>query len=292
MASIFLTGASGFVGVRLRHELERRGHRVAVLTRGPGEPTAVRGDLLSPETYEAALTRTDVVVHLAAATGKLPPAEYRRVNVEGTRALLLASQRGGNPRFIFVSTIAVGFPGHARYPYAESKREAEELVARSPLPYAIVRPTMVAGPGSPLFAGLARLAGLPVIPAFAGARAQVQPILVDDLACLMADLVDAGDTTSRTFEFGGPEILSLRDLLARLHRHQRRTSPRFVPIPVSVVIPILAALERVALRAVPVTVGQLATFRFDAIAKPNPLWEARRACLTGIEEMIACSLPA
>ena len=290
MASIFLTGASGFVGVRLRHELERRGHRVAGLTRGPVEPSLVRGDLLSPGTYEASLAGTDVVVHLAAATGKLPPAEYHRVNVEGTRALLLASQRGGNPRFILVSTIAARFPGRARYPYAESKREAEELVARSPLPHAIVRPTMVAGPGSPVLAGLARLAALPVIPAFAGARAHIQPILVDDLACLMADVVEAGDTGSRTFEFGGPEVLSLRDLLARVHRHLRRTPPRFLPIPVSVVIPILAALERVALGAVPLTVGQLATFRFDGIAEPNPFWEARRSRLTGIENMITLSL--
>jgi NADH dehydrogenase len=231
------------------------------------------------------------VIHLAAATGKLPPAEYHRVNVDGTRALLQASQREGRPRFVLVSTIAAGFPAKARYPYADSKREAEDLVAHSALPYAIVRPTMVAGPGSPVLAGLARLAALPVIPAFAGARAQVQPILVDDLSCLIADVVDAG-TDSGTFEFGGPEILSLRDLLGLLHRRLRHTPPRFVPVPVSVVIPVLAVLERLALRAVPVTVGQLATFRFDGTAKPNALWEARRARLTGIEEMVARSLPS
>jgi nucleoside-diphosphate-sugar epimerase len=291
MATVFLTGASGFVGVRLRAELERRGHRVTGLTRGPVDPALVRGDLLSPGTYQAALAGTDVVVHLAAATGKLPPAEYHRVNVDGTRALLQASQRDGRPRFVFVSSIAAGFPATARYPYADSKREAEELVAHSALPYAIVRPTMVAGPGSPVLAGLARLAALPVIPAFAGARAQVQPILVDDLACLIADVVESG-AGSATYEFGGPETLSLRDLLGLLHRRLRRSSPRFVPIPVTVVIPILAVLERLALRAVPVTVGQLATFRFDGTATPNPLWEARRARLTGIEEMVARSLPA
>jgi hypothetical protein len=114
---------------------------------------------------------------------------------------------------------------------------------------------------------------------------------VDDLACLIADLVESG-TESATFEFGGPEILSLRDLLGLLHRRLRDRPPRFVPVPVSMVIPILAVLERLALRAVPVTVGQLATFRFDGTAKPNPFWEARRARLTGIEEMVARSLPS
>ena len=178
MATVFLTGGSGFVGRRVASLLEARGHRVAqLIRRGPHE-----GDLLDDESHAQLMQGADVVVHLAAATGKVPPAEYARTNVEGTGSILRAANRAGVPRVLFISTIAVKFSDTSRYFYAESKAKAERLVASSGLRYTIVRPTMVGGAGSPVITGLARLAGLPLIPVFGGASCRVQPIARDDLA--------------------------------------------------------------------------------------------------------------
>jgi nucleoside-diphosphate-sugar epimerase len=94
--SIFLTGASGFLGGRLLARLVADGSgRVVCLCRKAAADSlsanvdCVRGDLVDRESYAAALTDCDTVVHLAAATGKQPPVEYWRVNRDGTEALVL-----------------------------------------------------------------------------------------------------------------------------------------------------------------------------------------------------------
>jgi nucleoside-diphosphate-sugar epimerase len=289
---VFLTGAAGFVGRHVAVALERRGHRVTGLDRAAGDEDSglVRADMLDPDRYRAALAPADVVVHLAATTGKAPPPVYARTNVDGTRALLEASAAAGVSRFLFFSTIAVTFADTRRYAYAQSKMAAERLVATSGLKHVIVRPTIVAGPGSPVMAGFAKLARLPVIPAFAGARARVQPILVDDLAQYVVDIVEEGRFAGEVLELGGPEIVTLRELLDRFHRRLRGRAARFVYVPLGPVLPVLAALERIALAAVPVTVGQLATFRFDGVIQPSAVWEARRPRLATLDAMIAASV--
>src|SRR5882672_471847 len=177
MTKVFLTGATGFLGRHVRRQLERgEGLAVAELSRARG------ADLLVPASYERELAGADIVLHLAAATGRAAPADHFRVNVEGTRILLEQSRRHGARRFVFVSSIAAKFPDIRRYPYARAKLEAEALVAGGGIEYSIIRPTIIAGPGAPVLAGLRRLAMLPIVPVFGTGRVRVQPIFVDDLA--------------------------------------------------------------------------------------------------------------
>lgn len=286
MATVFLTGGSGFVGRRVASLLDAGGHRVAQLVRRGRHES----DLLDDGSYVHLMPGADVVVHLAAATGKVQPAEYLRTNVEGTRSILEAANRVGVPRVLFISTIAVKFSETARYFYAESEAKAERLVVGSGLRYTIVRPTMVGGAGSPVITGLARLAGLPLIPAFGGATCRVQPIARDDLAQFLVDLVELDRHDGEMLELGGPETLTLRELLGRMHRRLRQRPPRFVNLPIGAVLRLLRLVERVAYHLSPLTVGQLATFRFDGVAEPNPLWLARRERLLDVDGMLAESL--
>lgn len=288
----FVTGIGGFVGRRVAARIAARGTpAVALIRSGPavdsGEAIrAVRADLLDPAGYEGALRGCDVVVHLAAATGRASPAEHHRVNVDGTRALLGACERAGVRRFVFVSSIAAGFPDTAGYPYARSKIAAEECVRTSGLDFTIVRPTMIFGPDSPVLVGLRRLAAAPVMPVFGGGRVLVQPIWVEDVAELVLAVADDAALRGDTIELGGPDRLPLIELLRRIRLRVRGRRGPVLKVPIGPMLPVLAVAERVAGRLLPFTIGQLATFRFDGTARDDGRLAFRIDRLTTLEEML------
>jgi uncharacterized protein YbjT (DUF2867 family) len=287
MARVFLTGGSGFLGRQVQSALVGRGHEVTALARnGDGGPGVVSGDLLTPSSYRDALTGADVVIHLAAVTGKARAADYARVNVDGTRMLLEATASAGVSRFLFCSSIATTFPDVSGYPYAESKRAAEALVQASGLSTTIVRPTIIAGAGSPVMAKLTTLARLPIVPLFGGGHNRVQPIAVADLAELVVDLVDNDQFAGEILEIGGRDVLTLRELVTRLRATANLSPGRTVNLPMSVLVPTLGLLERLVGPALPITVGQLATFRFDGVARPNMLVDARLDRLARLEDWL------
>lgn len=285
MTRVFLTGGTGFVGLRLRAGLQAVGGACSLSEL----PRTAGADLLRPQSYERELAGADTVVHLAAATGQASAAEHFRVNVEGTRALLEASRRHGVRRFVFVSSIAATFPDVRRYPYARAKLEAETAVAASGLDYTIVRPTIVGGRGSAVLAGLGRLASLPVVPIFGTGRVRVQPIFVDDLAACLAAVARDGAASRQVIELGGPDVITIERLLGEIRRVRAGRPMRAVRLPLPPVLLVLGVLERALGHRLPVTVGQLATFRFDGVAAPNPVFDRHRARMTGVSRMIELS---
>src|SRR5688572_11557728 len=189
-ATSFLTAATGVIGRRLLAALHPAPCREApCLTRASPPAAAPRdglritpvpGDLLDPRSFAHHLLGVDTVIHLAAATGNKSRAEFFRANSTASKRLLEAAEIAGVRRFLFVSTLAVNYTDSAGYHYAQSKRLAEDAVGASRVPHLIVRPGIVLGPRSPGFAGLAKLAALPVVPLFGPGTHLTQPIDVDD----------------------------------------------------------------------------------------------------------------
>jgi nucleoside-diphosphate-sugar epimerase len=121
----------------------------------------VAGDLAEPVTLVSAVADAapDGVLHLAAEiASQRNAAKVWTVNVEGTRALLTACRTLATPpRVVFTSTVVTGDAGGALLtedeplpvvtPYGRSKQEGERMLAESGLPYVIVRPSHVYGPG-------------------------------------------------------------------------------------------------------------------------------------------------
>ncbi|HEX5045193.1 MAG TPA: NAD-dependent epimerase/dehydratase family protein [Candidatus Polarisedimenticolaceae bacterium] len=285
--SLFLTGAGGFVGRHLLPRLRERGIEVTCLVRRPPGPDGVRsvvGDLTQPGPWEEALQEVDTVLHAAAATGAASREVHARVNGDGTAALVQRAAARGAGRFVFVSTVAVKFADTRRYPYARAKQRAEQAVREGGIPWVIVRPTMVFGPGAPVLVGLRRLARLPVVPLFGGGRARVQPVDVSDLAELLAAVVDDASLSREVLEAGGPDVVPLADLLSVLRRLEGKP-PRAVRLPAGPVASFLWTLERAGLR-LPVTAGQIATFVEDGVAEGTPWVPAQRILRTPLREML------
>jgi nucleoside-diphosphate-sugar epimerase len=294
---LFVTGATGFIGRRVLHRLGGRAaaiEEVRCLTRRPdrlppGLPdnpriAAVTGTVEEPRSYESALRGVDTVVHLAGLTGKAREADYFLVNTEGTRRLLEACHHAGAPQFLHVSSVAARFEHATAYHYAKSKAQAEQLVRQSALPYVIVRPTIVLGPGSPIGRLLTSLGSSPIVPLPGDGRCRVQPVFVDDLADCLVALMNR-EFANDEVEIGGPEVATLDRLVARVRERAGKSSPRIVHLPIAPAVALLARLEtwRIPL---PVTAGQLSVFVNDTSARPSAFLERHQPAMIGIDEML------
>lgn len=197
-----------------------------------------------------------------------------------------AEERGA-AGLINVSSIAAKFPESAYYPYADSKRAAEAIVSTCRRPWITLRPTIVLGPGSPIWGKLRQLARgpLPVVPGNPSTR--IQPIHVDDLARVLLDIADRGAFERSVCEVGGGEAVTMEEFIKRTH--QRLTGRRglAVPVPLALGMPLLRAFERISPVPMPVTEGQLSSFLYDGVVDPNPIQERYADGLRGVDAMLA-----
>lgn len=298
MSDIFLTGATGFIGGRVLRRLAAGRSRVVCLARDPArlpdlggtEVEAVRGELDAPEPWADAMRGCDTVVHLAALTGKAKASEHFRINSEAVGTLLEAAERAGVRRFVFVSTIAVRYPELSRYPYARAKEEAETRVRSSGMDWAIVRPTVVLGPGSALWDKFLALASAPVLPVFGSGRNEIQPVHVDDVAEVVAGLAEGGALGGRVVEVGGRDTVPMETFLRRVRREAKGKEGPVVRVPVAPLIGALGLMEPVLLGALPATAGQFYVFAHDSSAAADTAPDAARR--RGIAEIIAEHLAA
>ena len=287
---IMITGASGFVGQTLVRQLAREGgFEILELRRSKPKTDArevVVADLLAPNAYSAALKGVSAVVHLAAVTGKASPAEYQRVNEEGTRAVVDACKLAEVPNIIHVSTIAAAYPNQRYYPYAQSKARAEDIVRESGLNYAIIRPTLVLGEASPIWLTLSKIAKAPVIPFPSNGEVAVQPVDVSAVAEAIAIVLKSERFSNEVFEIGGPDSISFKAFLSLIHKAYLNEEPRIVDVPLGPIRLMLAAMEPVLRPLMPATAGQLAVFANDSTVEANWLHDQLKPNMPSTEALV------
>ena len=236
---ILVTGASGFVGGHVVHALRaaQKDVRGLVRERRRGTrlqawgATLVEGDMTDPVSLRRAAEGCETVVHLVAIRQGREE-QFRRVMVDGTRDLLAAARDAGVRRFVHMSALGTREETKDLVPYYRAKWDCEQLVKESAIPYVIFRPSFIfAGDGGilPTFVKLARFT--PVTPIIGSGRQRIQPIWVDDVAEYFSRAVDLEAATGRTFELGGPDVVSWNEFWERLKRVRRIRRPS-VHVPV------------------------------------------------------------
>ncbi len=222
--NFLVAGGTGFIGSHIVRELahDSASASIRILTRTPKRAvlqsaTYIQGDVTSPPSLSAAAQYIDVAIHCVQFPNH--PVEnpskgwtYAKVDGEGTRNLVQACARAGVRRFVYLSGAGAG-PGRGQ-PWFQAKHLAEDAVRQSGMEYAILRPSWVYGPGD---RSLNRLVAftrhLPFVPVIGNGQARVQPLSVFDLARVAALCVTRAEPPDRVFELGGPEELSMDEIL-------------------------------------------------------------------------------
>ena len=217
-------GGSGFVGRHVVRALAKRGYRVRVAVRRPdlagflqpmggvGQIHAVQANLRYPDSVMAAVHGADAVVNLVGILQEGGRQSFSAVQANGPRAIAQACARAGISRLVQVS--AIGADAASSSVYATSKAEGEAAVLGQVPTAVILRPSIVFGPEDGFFnrfASLARM--LPVLPLVGGGDTLFQPVFVGDVAEAVALAIDGKAKPGATYELGGPERKSFRQLL-------------------------------------------------------------------------------
>ena len=231
--SVAVAGGTGFVGAEIARELRRRGRRVIVLSsrgeaaRGqlPDDIELRRADVRDPDSLRASLDGIDELVISLAFPG-LPVEQPRKghtfmeVDAGGTQRLVAAGRETGVGRVVYLSGAGAGHD--AQRHWFRAKAVAEDAVRDSGMAWTILRPTWVYGPGDVSlnrFLGFAR--SLPFVPMTNLGRQQLAPVFVGDVARLAADSLEQDVAAERTFEVGGPESMSMREIDRASHERGR-----------------------------------------------------------------------
>jgi len=238
---IALTGATGYVGSRVVRKLLRREHDVRALVRrpdraGPLEDLGVElvaGDLNDAGALAALVAGAGAVVHLVGIIVEARGQTFEVVHVAGTRALLAAANDAGVPLMVHMSTLGARSEPEATR-FHRSRWQAEEAVRSSGLPHAILRPSLIAGPGNAALKTMVDMIRLsPVVPVIGNGRYELQPVWVEDVAEAFALAVERPDLRG-TFDIAGPERLTYHQLLDRLETAMGVTRRRMA-VPVGMV---------------------------------------------------------
>jgi uncharacterized protein YbjT (DUF2867 family) len=259
---IAMTGATGYVGSEIARKLLRRDHEIRALVRSPARAgflqdlgiQLVTGDLSDRDALRLLVEGAGAVVHLAAIIVEQGRQTFEAIHVTGTQALLGAAREAGTSLLLYMSALGARDDSGATE-YHRTKWAAEEAVRAGGIPYAIFRPSIVAGLGSvPLGKMVSMIRLLPVVPVIGDGRYEMQPVWIGDVAEAFARALEREDLRG-SFDLGGPERLTYHQVLDRLETALGVSRPR-VGVPVGMVR--LAAAAGAALpNLAPITSAQL-----------------------------------
>lgn len=238
---VTIFGGSGFVGRSIVQRLVEGGASVRVAARHPETvkdllPRAigdkletVRVDIHDDGAVTAATRDTDAVINLVAILYEKGQQTFRSLHVDGARRIATAAKEAGASRLVQMS--ALGASATSPSAYARTKAAGEQAV-REVFPDAtVVRPSIVFGRDDDFFNRFAGMASIsPALPLIGGGKSRFQPVFVEDVAAAFAAILADPATAGKTYELGGPQVYTFRELMEIL-LEQMGSRRLLVPLP-------------------------------------------------------------
>lgn len=233
VATVF--GGSGFIGRYVVKRLAALGHTVRIAGRDVegarslmtvgrvGQTVPYFASLSREADVRRALEGAELAVNLVGILAERRQGDFQRVQADGAGLIARMAAEAGVSRMVAIS--AIGADAASPSAYARSKAAGEEAV-RAAMPGAtILRPSLVFGAEDKFFNRFGAMAmALPVMPVIHGAT-RFQPVYVGDVADAVLAGLDRADTLGQTYELGGPQVLTFREILAYIVQETRRRRP-------------------------------------------------------------------
>lgn len=240
MGKILVTGASGYIGGRLVPELLIRGYRVRVMVRGDlrgyighwPEAEVVVADAFNPDQLTAALYGIHTAYYLIHSL-ILGPGDFEAADIKAAENFSRAAEEQHVKRIIYLGGL-----GDIRGPlssHLRNRMEVAEELRHGETPVTILRAAVIIGSGSASYEIIHHLVRyLPVIVLPRWAKNRCQPISIRDVVKYLVGVLEVPRTAGKSFDIGGPEIMSYQKMLSTLAAIiHRRTF--MIPLPVSLI---------------------------------------------------------
>ncbi|MFV0385532.1 complex I NDUFA9 subunit family protein [Paracoccus sp. (in: a-proteobacteria)] len=222
---VTIYGGSGFVGRQVARLMARNGWRVRIAVRRPDEALFTRtygavGQIIpvlcnvrDEASVRAVMADADAVVNCVNITARKGKSTFQNVFEEGSDHIARISAELGVARIVHLSGIGVDAESPSKYVAAKARGEAAVLRHRPDA--VILRPSVIFGQGDSLYNRLASMARFGLVMPLAGANTRMQPVFVDDVA-LAAVKGAEGGIGGGIYELGGPEVMTLREIVAQM----------------------------------------------------------------------------
>ncbi len=224
MACVF--GGTGFIGRQIVRELAIAGYTVKVATRVPEKAFFLKtcgnvGQIVpfacapgDEASIRAAVQGCEVVINSVGILFEKGKSSFIRIHTELPRAIAKACAAEKVERFIHISALGCD---ESESKYGKSKLNGELAVLENFPKATILRPSVVFGPEDDFFNMFGRLSTvLPALPLIGGGHTKFQPVYVGDIADSVMSAIAKPETQGKTYELGGPDVLSFRQMYERL----------------------------------------------------------------------------
>ncbi len=217
---IFVTGGTGFVGRNIVDLLIEKGHSLKILTHRSTIKESwrdkdieyVEGDICDPESLRGKLDGCNAVIHLVGIIVEKGSNTFERVHYEGTKNIVNEAVKAGVDRFIHMS--ALGTRNSPSSHYHTTKKMGETVVEDAPIAQTIFRPSIIFGKNDEFTKQLVKIVRMsPVVPTITSNKGRLQPISVKEVAHCFADCIERPETFYQSYELGGPNIYTLREMI-------------------------------------------------------------------------------